>query len=70
LSRLIGPLGPEFRVNTYTYSIQHDPSAAGDASGDFVVVWDSDLQDGSAIGTFGQRFSPIVPVELTAFSVE
>ena len=63
------PVGPKFRVNTYTTHIQVSPSIAADASGNFVVVWD-DVQDGSWTGVFGQRFSQIVPVELMHFRVE
>src|SRR6185436_20129943 len=33
------PVGPEFRVNTYTTYYQSAPSIAADASGNFVVVW-------------------------------
>jgi hypothetical protein len=51
------PLGPEFRVNTFTTAAQRWPSATADASGNFVVVWDSDVQDGSDRGIFGQRYS-------------
>jgi hypothetical protein len=43
---------------------------AADPAGDFVVVWDSDGQDGSDLGVFGQRFRPIVPVELMQLRVE
>jgi hypothetical protein len=50
------PLGPEFRVNTYTTSIQHHPAVASDASGNFVIVWDSFQQDGSGYGVFAQRY--------------
>jgi len=64
------PLGAEFRVNTYTTSYQSGPSVAADSSGNFVVVWDSDGQDGSLSGVFGQRFGPILPVELMHFRVE
>src|SRR5437870_4177262 len=32
------PLGPEFRVNTYTTGNQYRPAVASDASGNFVVV--------------------------------
>jgi hypothetical protein len=64
------PLGAEFRVNTYTTDNQWNPSVAADASGDFVVVWESDLQDGSGLGVFGQRYRPIVPVELMQFRLE
>jgi hypothetical protein len=51
------PLGPEFRVNTYTTNWQGNPSVAGDSSGNFVVVWDSVGQDGSILGVFGQRYA-------------
>jgi hypothetical protein len=64
------PLGPEFRVNTYSTNNQFFPSVADGASGDFVVVWHSDLQDGSSGGVFGQRFNMIVPVELMDFRIE
>jgi hypothetical protein len=63
------PLGAEFQVNTYTTNRQYRPTAAADASGNFVVTWSSQ-QDGSLLGVFGQRYSPILPVELTGFRVE
>jgi hypothetical protein len=52
------PLGPEFQVNTFTTGRQAQPrvSVAG-TSGDFVVVWTSDFQDGSGPGVFGQRYA-------------
>jgi hypothetical protein len=49
-------VGPEFQVNTYTTSLQKDPSVAADASGNFVVVWFSNPQDGGSGGIFGQRY--------------
>jgi hypothetical protein len=52
-----GPLGGEFRVNSYTTSSQGAPAVAVDGSGNFVVVWASLGQDGSDSGIFGQRFS-------------
>jgi hypothetical protein len=64
------PVGPEFRVNTYTTSGQSQATVAADASGNFVVVWRSYGQDGSAQGVFGQRYGQIVPVELLGFSPE
>jgi hypothetical protein len=60
------PLGPEFRINTYTTGDQREPSVAADPLGRFVVVWESPLQ----YGIFGQRYSPIFPVELLHFRVE
>ncbi|MGF1581081.1 MAG: matrixin family metalloprotease [Gemmataceae bacterium] len=51
------PLGAEIQVNTYTRSSQDDADVAMDANGNFVVVWESWGQDGSANGVYGQRFS-------------
>jgi hypothetical protein len=48
--------GDEFRVNSFTTNDQRFPSVAVDADGDFVVVWESLGQDGSADGVFGRRF--------------
>jgi hypothetical protein len=63
-------LGPEFRVNTYTTASQQQAAVAPGPLGDFVIVWKSWGQDGSAYGVFGQRFGRIVPVELMAVRVE
>jgi hypothetical protein len=51
------PLGAEFRINSYTTGVQRPPQVAADASGDFVVIWRSDGQDGSGAGQFGQRYA-------------
>ena len=51
------PLGPEFRVNTFTTSNQFGPAVASDATGNFMVIWASQLLDGSAFGIFGQRYA-------------
>ncbi len=51
-----GTRGDEFQVNTYTNDYQYYPSVASDASGNFVVVWQSYGQDGSDYGIFGQRY--------------
>jgi hypothetical protein len=65
------PLGPEFRVNTYTTAGQFEPAVAVvPSSGNFVVVWVSQSQDGSGFGVFGQRYSSIVPVKLMQFGIE
>src|SRR5947199_392498 len=53
---LAQPVGPEVRVNTYTTGSQGNPSVASDGSGHFIVVWDSDGQDGSESAIMGQRF--------------
>jgi hypothetical protein len=51
------PLGPEFRVNTFIIGSQQSASVATDGSGNFVVVWKSQYQDGSFDGVFGQRYA-------------
>jgi hypothetical protein len=50
------PVGAEFRVNTYTTSYQSFPSVAMDADGNFVITWESNLQDGDGIGVYAQRY--------------
>jgi hypothetical protein len=50
------PVGPEFRVNSHTTGTQARPAVAVGPGGDFVVVWESREQDGSAYGVFAQRF--------------
>jgi hypothetical protein len=51
------PRGGEFQVNSYTTNDQYDAVVASDANGNFVVVWQSEGQDGSSIGLFAQRFN-------------
>jgi hypothetical protein len=55
------PLADEFRVNSHT-NPQSLPAIAADATGDVVVTWESEDQDGSGLGVFGRRF--VVPVIL------
>jgi hypothetical protein len=50
------PAGGEFQVNTYATGSQANPTIAADAVGNFVVVWESDGQDGSSRGVFAQRY--------------
>jgi hypothetical protein len=52
------PQGGEFQANTYTTNYQQQPDVAIDASGDFVVVWNSFAgQDGASAGIFGRRYN-------------
>jgi hypothetical protein len=51
-------IGNEFLVNTTTEREQTLPSAAIDAAGNFIIVWQSGLQDGSDEGIYAQRFHP------------
>jgi hypothetical protein len=50
------PLGTEFRVNTYTTGDETIPRVATNLYGDFLVVWNDNLRDGSFDGVFGQTF--------------
>ena len=50
------PLGDEFQVNTHVESSQQMPRAAILNDGRFLVVWQSDQQDGSRRGIYGQLF--------------
>ena len=51
------PVGGDFQINRYTTNSQHQPWVATESDGDFVVVWQSSLQDGSMLGVFGQRLT-------------
>jgi hypothetical protein len=46
--------GSEFQVNTYTNSVQGNPSVTGLNDGRFVVSWHSFGQDGSGAGVYAQ----------------
>ena len=50
-------VGGEFQVNTTTAANQLLPRVAANASGDFVVTWTSENQDGGGLGIFAQRFA-------------
>ena len=49
-------LGAEFQINSFTTSNQLSPAVSEGSS--FVVVWESDTQDGSSFGIFGEIFRP------------
>jgi phosphoheptose isomerase len=61
--------GTGFRVNSHTTSFQRDPSIALDADGDFVVTWQSYLQDGSYWGVYAQRYNAAGVKQGTEFRV-
>jgi hypothetical protein len=50
------PLGVEFQVNSFSTGIQARPMVGRSGAGSFVVVWDSDGQDGNSYGVFGRRY--------------
>jgi VCBS repeat-containing protein len=61
--------GSEFRINTYTTATQSAPVVAMDDSGDFVVVWQSDGQDGSGYGIYAQRYNAAGAAQGSEFRV-
>jgi hypothetical protein len=63
------PQGTAFRANTYLTSVQLTPAVAMDADGDFVVAWESYLQDGSDYGVYAQRFNSFGNVQGAEFRV-
>ena len=50
------PAGIEFRVNTTTANEQEQPDVTSLGDGGFVVVWQSEVQDGDGYGIYGQRY--------------
>lgn len=50
------PFGSEFCVNSTTAGHQGSPLVGMSDDGSFVVVWESDGQDGDGLGIFAQRF--------------
>ena len=50
-------VGGESRVNVVTANDQSLPAVAPTSDGGFVVVWQSNLQDGSGLGVYAQRYS-------------
>ena len=50
--------GDEFQANTYTADVQVMPQVDAFPDGSFIVVWNSNPQDGSKAGVVAQRFGP------------
>jgi hypothetical protein len=53
------PIGDEFQINTFAAGDQRNAVVAMDETGQFVTVWQSDGQDGSGFGIFGQ-IGPVI----------
>jgi len=49
------PVGSEFQVNVFTTGYQLQPAMAMNGSGNFVVAWASQGQDGNGYGIFARR---------------
>jgi len=56
LGTLATAAAAEFQVNTYTTYDQFAPAVAVDATGGFVVVWESKAEDDGYYGVFGRRY--------------
>jgi hypothetical protein len=52
------PLGTEFQVNTYTSGPQTRPDVTINATGEFVVIWQSSGEDGGGYGIFARSYKP------------
>ena len=69
------PQGAEFRVNTTTINLQHDPTVAMDADGDFVVAWESGYPTGGyytepvPYEVYAQRYNAVGAPQGTEFRV-
>ncbi|MBI3447577.1 MAG: hypothetical protein HY049_01460 [Acidobacteria bacterium] len=50
------PQGAEFQCNSYTPYSQAFASISMNETGDFIVVWHSQYQDGSDFGVYGRKF--------------
>ena len=46
----------EFNINTYSNGAQYVPTVTSLEDGGFAIAWQSEGQDGSAYGIYGQRF--------------
>ncbi|SFI09369.1 cadherin repeat domain-containing protein [Planctomicrobium piriforme] len=49
--------GGEFRVNTTLANFQTDPEIAMNDSGDYVITWQSEGQEGALSGIYAQRYN-------------
>jgi hypothetical protein len=63
------PVDTEFRVNSQSTNEQSSPEVAVDTDGDFVVVWQSWIQDGSEFGVYAQRYDSNGAPKGTEFQV-
>jgi hypothetical protein len=53
----VEPVFGERQINSFVEGEQREPSVASLADGGYVVVWESDSEDGSGYGIFAQRYT-------------
>ena len=58
------PQATEFQVNTYTPQNQRIPALGLGGDVDFVVAWQSTVQDGDTEGVFAQRFASFATLDV------
>ncbi|MGE5609734.1 MAG: SdrD B-like domain-containing protein, partial [Bacillota bacterium] len=63
------PVGGEFRVNAYTSGDQVDPAIAMDATGDFLLAWASNGQDGDGTGIYARSYDAAGTAKANEFRV-
>jgi hypothetical protein len=63
------PQGAEFKVNAYTTADQRFACADMDSSGNFIITWSSENQDGNLYGIYGQRYNSTGVVQGSEFKV-
>ncbi len=63
------PAGSEFQVNTYTAGNQQGAKVASDTAGDYVVVWQSQGQDGDGYGIYAQLYNAAGVTQGSEFQV-
>jgi hypothetical protein len=56
-AQVVGPIGPEFQVNTYTINNQVSPAVCGTADGRFVAAWNGAEADPLRNEIFAQRYA-------------
>jgi hypothetical protein len=63
------PQAVEFQANVFITARQRHPDIAMDVDGDFVMVWQGEVQDGSGYGVFARRASAAGVALATEFQV-
>lgn len=61
--------GNEIAVNVQTIDDQTNPVVAGDANGNFMVAWQSRVQDAGSSGIYGRRYNAVGAPLSTEFRV-
>ncbi|MCA9094789.1 MAG: hypothetical protein KDA68_14980, partial [Planctomycetaceae bacterium] len=64
------PVGPKYRVNTYTTGDQAGAAVAMDDEGNYIVVWESNGHPGLTLGVFAQRYNSAGEPIGTEFQVD